>query len=80
MSLDDFLEHVMSIGRKYPSIRFDNPIYSEPSPYSKEYDSLGAIGSKSDLTKFAQELDQEYMGGAQSIADEDSLVNAIEPF
>jgi len=80
MSIDDFLNHIMAIGSKYPSIVFEAPNAYDDSPYSEEYDSLPAIGSKSDLTKFARELDQEFMGGAQSIEEEGSLVNAIEPF
>ena len=79
MSVNEFVTHVMAIGSKYPSIEFDNPM--DPSnPYNAEYDSLSAVGSKKDLTAFARILDQEFMGGAQSIAAADSFVNLIEPF
>jgi len=75
MSVDDFVSMVMELGSKYPSIKFEASDGSEA--YSEEYDTLTALGTRADLVKFASELDEEMMGGAQSIGSEDSFVNFI---
>jgi len=75
MSVDDFVRMVMALGSKYPSIKFEAADGSEA--YSEEYDTLTAFGTRADLVKFASELDEEMMGGAQSIGSEDSFVNFI---
>ena len=75
MSVDDFVRMVMALGSKYPSIKFEAADGSEA--YSEEYDTLTAFGTRADLVKFASKLDEEMMGGAQSIGSEDSFVNFI---
>lgn len=45
--------------------------------YSKENDTLTVRGTRSDLEQFALKLDDELIGGAQSITDGANFVNGI---
>ena len=77
MSVKQFCDMVRSLGQKRPSIRFEDA-RGEGDGYSREYDSLHAVGSKQDLDAMAQELDDVLMGGAQSISDEDSFTSFVD--
>lgn len=78
MSVDEFVDMVIGMGKKYPNIEFGPPnALDTGNGYSSEYDSLLAMGSRSELESLAKELDEELMGGAQSINDEDSFVNFV---
>ncbi len=79
MSVKEFCNMVMQMGRKYGSIEFGPAnALDKGNGYSREYDSLLAMGSRSELESLARELDEELMGGAQSIGEEDSFVNFVQ--
>lgn len=79
MSVEEFCDMVKQIASKYSSIEF-GPVNALDSGdgYSAEYDSLLAMGNRSELESLARELDEELMGGAQSIGEEDSFVNFVQ--
>jgi len=79
MSVKEFCDMVRQMGRKYGSVEVGpaNALDSGDG-YSSEYDSLLVMGNRSDLESLARELDEELMGGAQSIGEEDSFVNFIQ--
>lgn len=76
MPVKNFLKHAYGLGRLH-NVRPEGPGNDMPA-YSEEYDSLSFVGSRADLESFARELDEEMMGGAQSISGEDSFVNYIQ--
>lgn len=79
MSVEEFCDMVKEMGSKYSSVEFGSPnALDSGDGYSAEYDSLLAMGNKSELESLARELDEELMGGSQSIGDEDSFVNFIQ--
>jgi len=79
MSVDEFVDMVIGMGRKYPNIEFGPAnALDTGNGYSREYDSLLAMGSRSELESLARDLDEELQGGAQSIGDEDSFVNFVQ--
>lgn len=61
----------------YPSVKFEAP--GGMPAYNPGEKSLTIVGSEPDLKNFAWDLDDDMMGGAQSIADEDSFANGIRP-
>jgi hypothetical protein len=79
MSVQEFVGMVKGMAKKYKSISFEPAnALDKGDGYSAEYDSLLSYGSRSELEALAHELDEELMGGAQSISDEDSFANYIE--
>ena len=79
MSVPEFVDMVKGMAKKYKSITFEPAnALDKGDGYSAEYDSLLSYGSRSELESLARDLDEELMGGAQSINDEDSFVNLIE--
>lgn len=75
MTAEELVAHIIDLGNAF-DISFDTEdMYSDI--YSDEYDAITAYGSRKELTRFAKMMDEELMGGAQSIADEDSFVNGI---
>ena len=78
MPLKKFVIMIKGVARKNAIVvNFEGP-QGEGDGYSAEYDSLLGYGSYDSLMKFAALLDNELMGGAQSIDDEDSFVNCVE--
>lgn len=80
MSVEDFCGMVKQMASKYDSIEFDpaNALDSGDE-YSADYDSLLAMGSRSELESLAGELDMEDFGGnAQSPNGEYSFVDYIQ--
>lgn len=76
MSVDEFVGMIETeIGAPHPGVRFESP--GGGPAYSDADDTLTVVGTRRDLERFAYDLDEEMMGGAQSIADEDSFVNGI---
>lgn len=79
MSVPEFVGMVKGMAKKYKSISFEPAnALDKGDGYSAEYDSLLSYGSRSELEALAHELDEELMGGAQSISDEDSFANFVE--
>ena len=79
MTTEEFCDMVKQMGSKYASIEFGPANALDAGDgYSAEYDSLLAMGNRSDLESLARELDEELMGGAQSIGEEDSFVNFVQ--
>jgi len=78
MPLKKLVTMIKGVARKNAIVvNFEGP-QGEGDGYSAEYDSLLGYGSYTSLMKFAALLDNELMGGAQSIDDEDSFVNCVE--
>jgi len=78
MPLKKCVTMIKGVARKNAIVvNFEGP-QGEGDGYSAEYDSLLGYGSYTSLMKFAALLDNELMGGAQSIDDEDSFVNYVE--
>ena len=78
MPLKKLVTMIKGVARKNAIVvNFEGP-QGEGDGYSAEYDSLLGHGSYTSLMKFAALLDNELMGGAQSIDDEDSFVNCVE--
>jgi len=78
MPLKKLVTMIKGVARKNAIVvNFEGP-QGEGDGYSAEYDSLLGYGSYTSLMKFAALLDNELMGGAQSIDDEDSFVNYVE--
>lgn len=79
MTVDEFVDMVIGMGRKYPNIEFGPAnALDKGNGYSREYDSLLAQGSRSELESLARDLDDELQAGAQSIGGEDSFVNFVQ--
>jgi hypothetical protein len=79
MTVEEFCDMVKQMGSKYGSVEFGSAnALDSGDGYSAEYDSLLAMGNRSELESLARELDEELMGGAQSISDEDSFVNFVQ--
>ncbi len=79
MTTEEFCDMVRQMGSKYSSIEFAPPnALDSGDGYSDEYDSLYSTGNRSELESLARELDEELMGGAQSIGEEDSFVNFVQ--
>lgn len=79
MTTEEFCDMVKQMGSKYSSVEFGPANALDTGDgYSAEYDSLLAMGNRSELESLARELDEELMGGAQSIGEEDSFVNFIQ--
>ena len=79
MSVQEFVGMVKGMAKKYKTISFEPAnALDKGDGYSAEYDSLLSYGSRSELESLARDLDEELMGGAQSINDEDSFVNLVE--
>lgn len=70
MSPEEWSGMVKMMAKKYPGVEVEG--------YSREYDSFLVYGPRAELTALAQALDEEVMGGAQSIGVEDSFVGFIE--
>ncbi|NBW06511.1 MAG: hypothetical protein EBR82_00620 [Caulobacteraceae bacterium] len=78
MSVHEFVGMVKGMAKKYKSITFEPAnALDKGDGYSAEYDSLLSYGSRSELKSLARDLDEELMGGAQSISDEDSFTNYV---
>ena len=79
MTTEEFCDVVKQMASKYSSIEFGPPnALDSGDGYSDEYDSLYSLGNRSELESLARELDEELMGGAQSIGEEDSFVNFVQ--
>jgi len=79
MSVNQFVNMVIRMGRKYPNIEFGPAnALDTGNGYSRESDSLLAQGSRSELESLARDLDNELQGGAQSMGDDESFVNFIQ--
>ena len=74
-----FKRMVEKLAAKYPSINYLSPGLEGGGGYSREFDSFLINGSEVDLQGLAMDLDDELMGGAQSISPEDSFTSLIEP-
>ena len=80
MPIDEFCDMVKQMASKYSSIGFGpaNALDSGDG-YDAEYDSLLAMGNRSELESLARELDMEDFGGnAQSQNSEHSFVDYIK--
>lgn len=78
--VEEFCDMVKQMASKYTSIEFGpaNALDSGDG-YSAEYDSLLAMGNRSELESLARELDMEDFGGnAQSPNSEYSFVDYIQ--
>lgn len=70
MSLKVWIDMVKMMAKKYPSV--------EVQGYSRDYDTFLIYGPRAELTALAQALDEEMMGGAQSIDPDISFVSNIQ--
>ena len=70
MSPEEWSGMVKMMAKKYPGVEVEG--------YSGEYDSFVVYGPRTELTALAQALDEEVMGGAQSVGVGESFADYIQ--
>ena len=76
----DVINVIKKLASKYLSVSLEGVASPGANPYSRQSDSLHVVGERGELTSFVRELEEEFMGGAQSMSDEDRLESMIEYF
>lgn len=68
VAAEEFVEMINGVASSFPSLK---------PKYNRRSQTWRAAGPVADLKAFANALDEEIMGGAQSISDEDSAQQFI---